>query len=105
MNGAKIQEFRIRHNQRIVKSDNGELRFRKLTGQGISFQGREGFAHLMDRFTGSSATSKAALVTIFVGLTTMCFAKLTGAVTMEVQPKKARDEKTVKDRRKINTKS
>ena len=74
-----------------------------LTAQGMIFRGRVGFAHLMVRLTGSSTISKAALVTIFVGLTTKWDATLTGVVTMEEQPRKTKKQKTVAVRNKINT--
>jgi hypothetical protein len=67
------------------------------------FRGRVGFAHLMVRLTGSSTISKAAFVTIFVGLTTKWVATLTGVVTMEEQPRKTKDKKNVEVRNKINT--
>ena len=74
-----------------------------LTAQGMIFRGRVGFAHLMVRLTGSSTISKAAFVTILVGLTTRWDATLTGVVTMEEQPRKTREQKTVAVRNKINT--
>ena len=67
------------------------------------FRGRVGFAHLMARLAGSSTISKAAFVTIFVGLTTKWDATLTGVVTMDEQPRKTKDKKNVAVRNKINT--
>lgn len=74
-----------------------------LTAQGMIFRGRVGFAHLMVRLTGSSTISKAAFVTILVGLTTKWEATLTGVVTMEAQPRETKHKKNVAVRNKINT--